>query len=113
MFDLPKSLAAWQTSRFSDTLKQELLQIKFNLLPLQQALSHGNFATFDNINILILSSTDDNATIHVKVGIFFTSLISGCQCADDPTPMNEENEYCELMIHINKTTGNSSLTLIS
>ena len=83
------------------------------MLPLQQALSHGNFANTDNLDIMILSITDDKSTIQAKVGIFFTSIISGCQCSDDPTPINEENEYCELMLNINKNTSTSTITLLT
>lgn len=113
MIHLPKTISSWQTPSFSDTLKQELAQLDVNTLPLQAALSHTNFASSDNMKVLILSITDDETNIQAKVGIFFTGIMYGCQCDDDPTPANEQTEYCELMFHINKNTANSTVSLLS
>jgi len=110
---LPKSLSAWQTPKFSDILKQEITQLPHDILPLQQALLHGNMANSNNIEVMILSFTDNKNNIQAKVGIFFTSTLYGCQCADDPSPANKENEYCELIFSINKKTSSSTITLIS
>jgi len=110
---LPKSLSAWQTPKFSDILKQEITQLPLDILPLQQALLRGNIANSDNIDVMILSFTDNKSTIQAKVGVFFSSIIYGCQCADDPSPINEENEYCELIFNINKETSSSTITLLT
>jgi len=106
-------MGSWHTSKFSDTLKKEIAQLDSGRLPLQQALTYGNFANSDKLDITILSTAESITDIHITVGIFFTSLLYCCQCSDYPTPMNEYNEYCELMLIINKTTSNTSITLLS
>jgi len=112
MVRLPESLAAWGTSGFKDVLKREISQMDAKLLPLQQGMSLGSYAKGDNISATILNTTEDDHAIHAKAGIFFTSIIAGCSCADDPTPLDEQNEYCEVQFVIDKTTGETRASLI-
>ena len=51
-------------------------------------------------------------SILVKAGIFYTGIIAGCSCADDPTPLDEQNEYCELELNINKETAETTIVLL-
>ena len=112
MIKLTGAWAAWGTSAFNDILKQEICQIDPKLLPLQQGMSLGSYAMGDNISTTILSISEDAEFIRVKTGIFFTSVIAGCNCADDPTPMDEQNEYCEVLFSIDKTSGDAQVSLI-
>ncbi|MGB0712599.1 MAG: hypothetical protein ACPGUC_03460, partial [Gammaproteobacteria bacterium] len=50
------------------------------------------------IKVVVLSVTADVGDTEVRVGVFYAGVIAGCNCADDPTPMDEENEYCELRL---------------
>ena len=43
---------------------------------------------------MLLSASEDAGLLRVKAGIFYTGIIAGCSCADDPTPIDELNEYC-------------------
>jgi len=36
----------------------------------------------------------------INIGVFYHSLIAGCNCADDPTPVDKINEYLTLNIVI-------------
>ncbi|MCK4674355.1 MAG: hypothetical protein KAT61_00450 [Gammaproteobacteria bacterium] len=113
MFKLNLSLQAWNTAAFNDVLKQEICSLDADILPLQQGLSISNYATSDNLSatILKIDSNDDN--IFVKAGLFYTGIIAGCNCADDPTPVDENNEYCEVLFCINKKTAETTVSLIS
>ena len=89
-----------------------LEQLKAEDLPLQQGLSTGNYAFDNKIQVMILKVTDDKDFIHAKAGLFYTSIIGGCSCADDPTPIDENNEYCEILCIINKNTADTTIQLM-
>ena len=112
MFYLSQSLLAWDTDAFSTILKKELCSINPNLLPLQQGLTQSNYASGENLSATVLSVESDNSYIHVKAGLFYTGVISGCSCADDPTPIDETNEYCDILLRIDKKTAETIVALI-
>ncbi|MBA3031564.1 MAG: hypothetical protein KKF85_16375 [Gammaproteobacteria bacterium] len=112
MIHLPKSVKAWNQPGFRATLKHEVEQLPSGQLPLQQGLTSSSHALDDAISVMIISVSDDPAFIHAKVGVFFSGIIAGCNCADDPTPVDTQNEYCELQLTIAKATAETSVTLL-
>ena len=113
MIRLTKTLAAWGTPDFEDTLKEEIEQLGAEQLPLQQGLSTSSYALDNKVKVRIISASEEANYIHAKVGIFYTGIIAGCSCADDPTPINENNEYCEVQLEINRTTAETTVTLLA
>ena len=105
MIQLAKSLRAWGTPDFESTLKQEIAQLGTDNLPLHQGLSTGNYVTATPITVTINSFTEMENIIRVKAGIFYTGVFGGCSCADDPTSSGESNEYCEVLLDIDKMTA--------
>ena len=57
-----------------------------------------------------LSETDKE--ILAKVGVFYSGILGGCSCADDPTPVEASNEYREVMLTIDKKTAQASASLV-
>jgi len=112
MIRLPNTLAAWQTPAFNAVLKDEIQHLDADLLPLQQGLSHSSVANADTLSVMIISVADQVHYIQVKAGLFYTGIIAGCSCADDPTPVDEINEYCEVRFEIDKQTGEATVTLL-
>lgn len=112
MIQLPLSLLAWNSESFKAVIKQELCSIDANLLPLQEGLRYSSMANTDSLSISILNAEDDEQQILVKAGLFYTGIIAGCNCADDPTPVDENNEYCEVLFGINKQTAETTVTLV-
>jgi len=110
---LSKALNAWNTPAFEETLKQEIQSLDGKLLPLQQGLSHSSYACEDNFSVVILGVSGGDTSICVKTGIFYTGVIPGCSCADDPSPDNEYAEYCEVDLTIDKTTAETSVRLLT
>jgi len=113
MFKLTMSLRAWNTDAFNAVLKKEIGTLGVNVLPLQQGLSHSSHANDDNLSITVLNIEHNDAFIFAKTGLFYTGIIAGCNCADDPTPVDEINEYCEALFCINKQTGETTVSLIT
>ena len=112
MMHLPKSLDAWNTPAFNNTLVQEILAQDFNLLPLQQGLTHGAYALVDELRLSVIGVTHDGDTIKAKASLFYTSAIPGCNCADDPTPEETYNEYCELLFRISAKSAITTIELM-
>jgi hypothetical protein len=113
MIRLTESLNAWGTSGFEDILKSEVEQIEPDQLPLQQGLSISSYVTDNQRTVLVLSVADDAGFIRVTAGIFYSGIIAGCSCADDPTPVDEQNEYCEVQIEISKKTAEATVALLA
>ncbi|MCR4299508.1 MAG: hypothetical protein NUV75_12310 [Gallionella sp.] len=110
---LNRSLRAWGTPEFESILKKEIEQIDAGQLPLQQGLSTSSYALGNKLTAMFLSISDEGGFIRVKAGIFYNGIIAGCSCADDPTPADENNEYCEVQLDIDKTTANTTVALLS
>lgn len=112
MIRLDNALHAWGTPDFTDVLKQELAG-KAEHLPLQQGLTVGNYVTDQPVSVSIISMDEAERSLRVHVGIIYSSVIAGCSCADDPTPVNENTEYCELLLEIDRANAASVVTLVS
>lgn len=108
---LHASLAAWGTPAFADVLKRELAG-QASALPLQQALSACSAALDSDIEVMLIGAREESGRIQAKVGVFFSGIVAGCSCADDPTPVAPQAEYCELLLAIDKTTAAAAVTLL-
>lgn len=112
MVRLAKSLNAWGTGEFQQTLVEEIEQLSVRQLPLQRGMSTSSYAIDDNLKAMILSVSEGKKFIRVKAGIFYKGIIPGCSCADDPTPVDENNEYCEVLLDIDKETAGTEVMLV-
>jgi hypothetical protein len=63
------------------------------------------------IQVLLLRAWEADGRLWAKLGVFYAGLIAGCSCADDPTPPEAQNEYCELAVAIDPTTAEAEVTL--
>lgn len=112
MIRLPKSLNAWGTPEFKDVIRQEIAQMDATEIPLQQGLTRSSHVTEQPIQAMLLGATEDAGLLRVKAGIFYTGIIAGCSCADDPTPIDELNEYCVVRFDIDMKTAATTVTLL-
>ena len=113
MIRLARSLSAWGTPYFEDILKSEIEQLGAEQLPLQQGLSTSSYALDDKLNVRMISASEEASFIRAKVGIFYSGITPGCSCADDPTPVEEQVEYCVVQLDINKTTAETTVALLA
>ncbi len=98
---------------FKNALKNEIQNIDSTLLPLQQGLSLSSYVGTSAFSAVILNVKEESNFIQVKAGIFYTGIIAGCSCSDDPSPTDEQNEYCELQFSINKDTAETEVRLLN
>ena len=109
MIRLVKSRDAWGSPAFSEILKAEIGQLDPGLLPLQQGLSASSYAVEDSIGMMVIGCSEKGGIIGIKAGIFYAGTIAGCNCADDPTPVDAQNEYCEVRIEIDREPASPCL----
>jgi hypothetical protein len=107
---LPESVRDWGTPNFPATLKRELAE-QAEELPLQQALTGTSAVANEAITVVLHDVRADKAQIYAKVGIFFGGILAGCSCADDPTPVEAQTEYCELLLEIDRASAETSVRL--
>jgi hypothetical protein len=113
MIRLTKALDAWGTPDFTDILKKEVARLDAGQLPLQQGLSASSYAVDNKFDVMIISVSEERGFLRVKAGVFYAGIIAGCSCADDPTPVDELSEYCELRLDIDMATAETTVALLT
>jgi hypothetical protein len=94
-------MRAFEGGDFAQTLKAELLS-KVNVLPLQKAVSQSGIVDAGNVGITVLHFDDLGDCLQVSIGVFFTEIVGGCSCGDEPFPANG---YCEMELTLDKKTA--------
>jgi hypothetical protein len=112
MIHLPATVGAWDTPDFVALLKRELAA-QAAALPLQRAVATSSVALDDSIEIMLLAAEATPDRIIARVGVFFAGVVAGCGCADDPTPLESQPEYCELSLMIDRTSTAADVALAS
>lgn len=113
MIRLDKALQAWGSPDFETVLKSEVAQLGADCLPLQQGLAGSNYVADVPVTPVIHSVVETENAIRIRMGIFYQGVIGGCNCADDPGPSGEINEYCAVLIDIDKSTAAAKVILIA
>jgi hypothetical protein len=112
---LPRSAAAWKSPAFQPTLVDELQTLgPYHpvLRPLLQAsLMQTSAVAEAPIGVQVLSTQEEPGRIRVHVGVFYAGIIAGCNCADDPSPVDAITEHCELVLDIDPGTGRAGAAL--
>lgn len=104
-------MAAYGHPEFRQVLQKEVQQLGLQYLPLQQALERSSVALEEDIQVSLLGTGEHEHALEVRVAIYFTGIISGCSCADDPTTLETQPEYCELQLLIERDSGKVSIQL--
>lgn len=112
MIKLTNALKTWGTADFETALQKEIQKLNAGQLPLQAGLSHSSYVSDSKFSVLILKVSETTNDIIVRSGICYAGFIAGSCCVDDPTPMSELTEYCEVQFAINKLTGESTVVLL-
>lgn len=111
MIHLKKAHLDWGSDCFRDALRTEIEQLKASQLPLQAGLSQSSYVSDEPFRVMVISATETESHIQVRAGIFYSGVIAGCNCADDPTPVEAQTEYCEALFNIDKKSGAATVTL--
>ena len=105
----PVSTNAWQSEAFSRSLKGEIEALGTGYLPLDQGITQGGFVDDGDITAMVLNATGDDRHIDSEVGVFFTEIVAGCNCGDEPESINV---YCKLKLRIDRATAEAKIAFI-
>jgi len=111
MLYLPRT-ARVDRNELEATFKAEIAALAPGDLSLERGMSHGSIAKADALSAMVITSTIDPTRVRIHAGLFFTSVVAGCACANDPTPMNDEPEYCEAVFEIDRPGGAAHMQLL-
>ena len=106
LLDIPQQSRSGQ---FEKALKRELENLPAGSLPLEQGTSRGGFVDDSDISVSVINTQQSGNSIQAKVGVFFTEIIVGCSCGDEPIA---ENAYCEMLVCIDQTTSEAEFVII-
>ncbi|MDH5784334.1 MAG: hypothetical protein OEZ16_01840 [Chromatiales bacterium] len=112
MIKLVQSASQWGSQPFRDTFKHEVEQLRAEQLPLQQGLALSSYVSAEPFKVMVIDERKEGDNIIVKAGVFYSGIIAGCSCADDPTPTDVQTEYCDLQFLINRVSGETDVTLL-
>jgi len=83
-------------------LRQRLTQVLESLpvdaLPLIECTTQGGYIDAQSMGVSVLKMTPLEHDWQATVGVFFTEVVGGCNCADEPYRVNGYGEFI-LTIH--------------
>ena len=104
---LKHCLEATDPDSFRSRLASALNALPRGSLPLHPGCGQGGLVDDSNISASVLGVEQAADRIVARVGVFFTEIIGGCNCNDDPI---EVNAYCVLEVAIDRTDGVAEFT---
>ena len=112
MIVFPRSVLGKNTADNKAAFKQLIESCAAHDLPLQQGLALSSAVADKPFEAMIINHREQQGFIYLKVGIFYTGIIAGCSCADDPSPQDEQVEHCVLQFAIDQQSGNARVSLL-
>jgi len=105
-FNLVDSVGAFGTPTFAEVLRRELLALPDGVLPIEG--EQGGLVDPASLGVTLLSSRADAERIEIAVGVFYTEIVGGCSCGDEPFGVNG---YTELRLRIERADGGALILL--
>ncbi|WP_428086984.1 hypothetical protein [Candidatus Thioglobus sp.] len=100
------ALDHWGEDSFAKHFRAAIRALELDQLPLKECCNYSAMIDKDSIDVMILSSSANEKTIKLKIGVFFCEVLSGCACSDDPSQAQMlENSYCELLAQIDRSSA--------
>jgi len=103
------ALRDWGTARFATSLQQAIEALGSDCLPLAAGTREGGHVTDEGLAVSVIEAADRGACIAVRIGVFFTEVVGGCSCGDDPYTLPG---YCQLQVTIDKQTCRAGFAFI-
>ncbi|KTG16334.1 MULTISPECIES: hypothetical protein [unclassified Guyparkeria] len=111
MLTFPRTAQA-DPAEIESVFKEELAAMAPDELPLQRGMAHGSVADGERLSAMVIRADIDADHVRIRAGLFFSSVVAGCACHNDPTPMAEEAEYCEASFEIERPGGSTVVRLL-
>ena len=81
-------LSACDEKSLAQTIARALEALPPGELPLQACCSQGGWVDDSQLAVSVLELRPDTHCVVARVGVFFTELVGGCNCHDDPAQVN-------------------------
>jgi hypothetical protein len=72
-----------------DGLRAALRELDTEALPQRLCCERGGIIKPESWSIDVLEAQRQDGTVSVRLGLFFTEIVGGCNCHDDPANYNE------------------------
>jgi len=105
--DFRYCLEAEDASGLARRLADALCELPTGVLPLQHGCDQGGLIDDHDISASVLTVEQTTEKVTARVGVFFTEIVGGCNCHDDPV---EANAYCVIEARIDCATGMAEFT---
>lgn len=99
---LQQCLGLTDAQAFARSLAAALRALPRGTLPLDAGCDQGGRVDDSDISVSLLDNAEGPERITARVGVFFTEIVGGCNCGDDPL---EVNAYCILEVTIDRSSG--------
>ncbi|MCW8955439.1 MAG: glucosamine--fructose-6-phosphate aminotransferase [Gammaproteobacteria bacterium] len=99
----------YQSNSFKKMLKHRIEHLRPGSLPLDKGTTQGGIVDDNNISASILAISEAEHSVNIKAGVFFTEIVGGCSCGDDPITINA---YCDIIITMNKLSDELQFSII-
>ena len=112
---MPQTLEAWRKADASvlrEIFIAEANQLQAVQLPLQAGLARSSYVASSPFSVLMLGVEETSTHLNIRAGVSYSGIIAGCSCADDPTPVDEITEYCEMRFSVNKASAETQVSLL-
>ena len=103
-----KCLEAKDSSDLAQELCSTLKALPSGTLPLEAGCDQGGMVDDRDIAATVLGIEQTADHILARVGVFFTEVVGGCNCNEDPL---EVNAYCLLEVRIDSATGDARFSV--
>jgi hypothetical protein len=113
MITLKQSLSSWGSETFERDFCTEVASLPAGLLPLEQGLVLSSAVADEPFRVMVIRAEESADGLQLKAGVFYSGIIAGCSCADDPTPQVLQQEYCELEFLIDSETAQATVRLLA
>ncbi|TQV61715.1 MAG: hypothetical protein FNT29_10835 [Halothiobacillaceae bacterium] len=111
MLRLEATLKAWDMPDFKTVLRDELVETRALERPMQLGLTYGTVALPEGLKFVVLEAHDDDTRIRIHGGVHYSSVTTGSNCIDAPSPLSEMPEYVEVDIVIDRATADATVSL--
>jgi hypothetical protein len=106
---LTATVEHWGSPTFADTLRDELQALGGGALPLHLGVNEGGMVDDSRLQVTVIRSSADEQTIQALVGVFFTEIVGGCSCGDEP---QAKPVYCEMQVRIDRGSGDAEISVL-
>jgi hypothetical protein len=91
-------------------LRLALQRLPPGTLPLHEACTQGGVVDDGDLGISLLHWATAGSQVRIRVGVFFSEIVGGCNCHDDPVATSR---YAILWVRIARVDGSAEIWLAS